>query len=33
MDIKDINKLFGFDIDPFLTNLVIILSYKNHKKI
>lgn len=32
MDIKDINKLFGFDIDPFLTNLVIILSYKNHKK-
>ena len=31
-DIKDTNKLFGFDIDPFLTNLVIILSYKNHKK-
>jgi hypothetical protein len=30
-NIKDINELFGNDINPFVTNLMIVLGYEFHK--
>ena len=31
-DVKNVNQFFGTNIDPFATNLLIVLSYKNHEK-
>lgn len=31
-DVKNVNQIFGTKIDPFVTNLLIVLSYKNHEK-
>lgn len=31
-DFKNVNQVFDTNIDPFATNLLIVLSYKNHEK-